>query len=136
MKFYKHFITYFDNPKGGMIIGIVVMAVIILLLTRTVNTPDEGETLQPKVCLVEVDYALFQEALSDSCSLKNGKFRCSDQLMANVLRGVDTNCIKRSGNVVTLNKKGAYIMIPATMMANLFDLHLIKESTANESSDD
>lgn len=128
----KKFITNYDKPKGGMFLGIVALTAIIgwLIWPRAIS--EETKAPQATVSMVEVDFGLFRDALSDSCSLsRGGTFKCSENLMARVIRGMDTNAVNMHGNSIELEKNGAYIKIPATLMANLFDLHLIENPATN-----
>jgi hypothetical protein len=85
---------------------------------------------KPKASMVEVDYKVLKDHLSDSCSLKGSTLKCSEQTMAQLLRGVDSSTVKSIGNnSVTFVKHGAYVSIPASVMANMIDLQLIKNET-------
>ena len=82
--------------------------------------------------MVEVDFKLFREALSEPCKLsRRGEFTCSEDMMNRVMQGVDTNAVKRNGNSIKLEKNGGYVRIPARMMVNLFDNNLLNTSESD-----
>ena len=119
--------NHWDNPQWGILICPALLLVAFLWITH--QRPEEKPEVaqKPVTSMVEVDYNMLKDHLSDSCSLRGATLKCSEQTMAQLLRGIDSSSVKDiDNNSVTFVKNGAYINIPAGVMANMIDLQLIK----------
>ena len=119
--------THWDNPRGGILIcpALLVLAFIWITHQKPGEKPEVAQ--KPITSMVEVDYKELKDHLSDSCSLRGATLKCNEQTMAQLLQGIDSSVVKDiNNNSVTFVKNGAYINIPASVMANMIDLQLIK----------
>ncbi len=118
--------NHWDKPKWDILI---CAAILIIAFWITQQRPEEKPEVaqKPATSMVEVNYKVLKDHLSDSCSLHTATLKCSEQTMAQLLRGIDSSSVKDiNNNSVTFIKNGAYINIPASVMANMIDLQLIK----------
>lgn len=121
---------HLDNPKLGLIIFPALLIGGYFWITHPKTEEKPNIAYKPQTSMVEVDGNQLRLALSDSCSLKGATLKCSPKIMKQLLKGVDSTAVKKiNNNSITFTKNGSYINIPASIIANMIDLHLIYNDT-------
>lgn len=115
-----------------LIAAIPFMVLLVLFATRQKTTMDEP--VEKTISMIEVNYELLRNSLTDSCNLKDMNLKVSESLINDVLRNVDSTTYEKKGNTIKIKgniiktkgeKKGKYISLPATLLANMIDMELI-----------
>lgn len=121
---------HLDNPKLGLIMFPALLIGAYFWITHSQTEEKPNIAYKPQTSMVEIDGDQLKLALSDSCSLKGATLKCNPQIMEQLLKGIDSSTVKNiNKNSVTFTKNGAYINIPASIIANMIDLHLINNKT-------